>query len=143
MRSLVQVQVGPLTPYPHVPHILTSIGRRKAADPPPRCRSAEVFFPVLAGFALALLRRLGAPQLHSPDLSGDRLGEVVGELDAADHLVARDPAAEELEYRAGGLRAALPVGQRYVRLGHVTPGEGTTAASATSGCSISTLSSSN
>src|SRR5690554_7856001 len=70
---------------PTHPQILTSIGRRKAADPPPRCRSAEVFFPVLAG--LALLRRLGAPQLHSPDLSGDRLGEVVGELDAADHLV--------------------------------------------------------
>ena len=89
---------------------------------------------------------LAAAQLDPPDLAGDRLGQL-GELDPPDPLVRRQVLAGVPEDLAGQLpRRGVPRCEHDERLGHCQrtgSGDGTTAASATAGCSISTLSSSN
>ncbi len=90
---------------------------------------------------------LVAAQLDSADLAGDGLGQVC-KLDAANALEGGQAAAQMAEDRERGLAVGLAARasashEAFGTASRTGSGAGTTAASATAGCSISTLSSSN
>ena len=111
----------------------------------------------IAGSALILEELVRAPlafrppplldrsQLDAADLAGNRLGEV-RELEPANSLVRRErgPAVgEDLRRARSGVKPGATTTNAFGTACRTGSGLGTTAASATAGCSSSALSSSN